>query len=44
MEEAMLGLMYDIPDQKDIEKVVITKDFILGKGAAKIIKKKATVA
>lgn len=44
MEEAMLGLMYDIPDQKDIEKVVITKDFILGKSAAKIIKKKATVA
>lgn len=44
MEEAMLGLMYDIPDQKDIEKVVITKDFILGKGTAKIIKKKATVA
>lgn len=44
MEEAMLGLMYDIPDQKDIEKIVITKDFILGKGAAKIIKKKATVA
>lgn len=44
MEEAMLGLMYDIPDQKDIEKVVITKDFVLGKGAAKIIKKKATVA
>lgn len=44
MEEAMLGLMYDIPDQKDVEKVVITKDFILGKSAAKIIKKKATVA
>ena len=44
MEEAMLGLMYDIPDQKDIEKVVITKDFILGEGTAKIIKKKATVA
>lgn len=44
MEEAMLGLMYDIPDQKDIEKVVITKDFILGKDSAKIIKKKATVA
>ena len=44
MEEAMLGLMYDIPDQKDIEKIVITKDFILGKSPAKIIKKKATVA
>lgn len=44
MEEAMLGLMYDIPDQKDIEKVVITKDFILGRSPAKIIKKKATVA
>lgn len=44
MEEAMLGLMYDIPDQKDIEKVVITKDFILGQSPAKIIKKKATVA
>ncbi len=28
LEEAMLGLMYDIPDQKEIEKVVITKNFI----------------
>lgn len=44
MEEIMLGLMYDIPDQKDIEKVVITKDFVLGKESAKIIKKTATVA
>ena len=45
LEECMLQLMFDVPSQKDIEKIVITKEFILGDGPAKIIKKEsATVA
>ncbi|ABO51071.1 ATP-dependent Clp protease ATP-binding subunit ClpX [Desulforamulus reducens MI-1] len=37
MEEAMLGIMYDIPSREDISKVVITKDAILKKSEPLLI-------
>lgn len=44
LEEAMLQLMYDVPSQTDIEKIIITKEFIEKRELPKIIKKEATVA
>ena len=41
LENAMLPLMYDIPSRDDVEKIIITADFIDGKGDAKIILKSA---
>ncbi len=41
LENAMLPLMYDIPSREDVERIVITADFINGKGDAKIILKSA---
>lgn len=38
-ESIMLPLMYDIPSQNDVEKVIITADFINGKGDAIIVRK-----
>jgi ATP-dependent Clp protease ATP-binding subunit ClpX len=29
VEDIMLNIMYDIPDKKDIEKCIITKDVVL---------------
>ncbi|MEG6523156.1 ATP-dependent Clp protease ATP-binding subunit ClpX [Desulfotomaculum sp. 1211_IL3151] len=37
MEEAMLGIMYDIPSRDDISKVIITRDAILKKGEPLLI-------
>ncbi len=37
LEKVMMGLMYDIPSQENIEKVIITKKTIQGKEEAKII-------
>ena len=42
LENAMLPLMYDIPSREDVEKIVITADFINGKGEAKIVLKSAS--
>jgi len=36
MEELMLGLMYELPSEKDVSRVVIDEDFVEGKGEAKI--------
>ncbi len=38
MEEALLDIMYDIPEMVDVDKVVITKETI-HKGSSKLIKK-----
>ncbi len=40
IENIMLEIMYDIPDHKDVEKCIITKNVIDGTGKPKIIKKK----
>ncbi|MFR0846820.1 MAG: hypothetical protein ACLSG9_02160 [Eubacterium sp.] len=37
IEEFMLDIMYEIPKDEMIGKVVITKDYIEGKGAPQII-------
>ena len=38
-ENAMMGLMYELPGRSDVEKVIITGDFINGKTPAQIITK-----
>jgi ATP-dependent Clp protease ATP-binding subunit ClpX len=38
-ENAMMGLMYELPGRTDVKKVVITGDFINGKAPAQIITK-----
>ena len=43
LEEKMLPLMYDIPSRTDVEKIVITADFIDGKADANLIIRKPTV-
>jgi ATP-dependent protease Clp ATPase subunit len=35
----MMGLMYELPGRDDVEKVIITGDFINGKVPAQIITK-----
>ena len=40
LENMMLELMYDIPTDDTIEKIVVTKDVVLGKKKAKIIRRK----
>jgi len=37
LEEKMLPLMYDIPSRDDVEKVIITADFIRGKKEAELV-------
>ena len=32
LEKVMMKLMYEVPSRKDVEKVIITKDYVLGKG------------
>ena len=39
LEESMMGLMYEIPSQPEVETLTITKDFIEGKGEAQITKR-----
>ncbi len=43
LEEKMLPLMYDIPSRTDVEKIVVTADFIDGKGEAELIIRKPAV-
>ncbi len=38
-EAIMLPLMYEIPSRDDIEKVIVTADFVLGKAEAKLVLK-----
>ena len=40
IETMMLEIMYEIPDHKDIEKCIITKNVVEGTGKPKLIKKK----
>ena len=39
IETLMLKPMYSIPSETDVEKVIVTKDFVLGKEDIKIIRK-----
>ncbi len=39
LENIMIKPMYDIPSEKEIKKIIITKDFIEGKAPLKIIKR-----
>ncbi len=39
LESRLLKLMFDIPNETDVEKVVVTKDFIEGKAEPRIIRK-----
>ena len=39
IESVMLPLMYDIPSQSDVEKVIVTANFVFGKSDAIIVKK-----
>ena len=39
LENLLIDTMYDLPSEKDVEKVVIDEDVILGKSAPEIIKK-----
>ena len=43
LEEKMLPLMYDIPSRTDVEKIIITADFIFGKKEAELIIRKPAV-
>ena len=43
LEEKMLPLMYDIPSRTDVEKIIITGDFIDGKGDAVLVIRKPAV-
>ncbi|MBO4323207.1 MAG: ATP-dependent Clp protease ATP-binding subunit ClpX, partial [Clostridia bacterium] len=38
-ENLMLDSMYDIPSEKDVEKVIIDREVVLGKKTPEIIKK-----
>lgn len=40
LEALMQDLMFDLPSQNDVKKVVVTKDFVEGKGKAKLTKKR----
>lgn len=37
LEQAMLDVMYEIPSNKKVNKVVITKDSVLGKESPKLL-------
>ena len=41
IENIMLEIMYDIPNEQDVEKCIITKDVVLGTGKPIITKKNA---
>ena len=38
MEEALMPIMYNMPSDYEIEKVLITKDYILGESEAEYVK------
>ncbi len=44
MEECMLDIMYDTPDDKTIKKIVITKDAIVGKGKPEVTRVEEKIA
>ena len=44
IEKSMQDLMFEIPDQPDIEKVIITDEFIDGKADVLICRKKNMIA
>lgn len=44
IEEIMLPIMFDIPNQKNVKKVVINEDVVLKKSFAEIIYKKSKIA
>jgi len=41
LEDALLDLMYEVPADKTIEKVIVTKEVIDGTGKAKIVRSKS---
>ena len=41
IENAMMNLMFTSPSDKEIEKIIITRDFMNGTGDPVIIRKKA---
>lgn len=41
LEQIMMPLMYDIPSRQDVAKVVITEDYVTGKGEATVICKES---
>ena len=43
IEEVMTELMYELPSKKDVAKITITKDAVLGKEKPKYTKKKGSV-
>lgn len=42
LEEVMTDVMYSLPSQKNVKKIIITKDAVLGKSKPKIVKTKVT--
>lgn len=44
IENIMLEIMYKIPEEKDLQKCIITKDVVLSSGEAKLIKKQSKLA
>lgn len=44
IENIMLEIMFDIPDNKSLSKCIITEDVVLKKGAPKLIKKRTKTA
>lgn len=40
IENIMLEIMFDIPEEKDVTKCIITKEVVLGKGEPKLIRRK----
>ena len=44
IEEIMLPIMFEIPNQKNIKKVVINEEVVLKKSFAEIISKKSKIA
>ena len=38
IENVMLEIMFEVPEEKDVTKCVITKDVVLGKGKPKLEK------
>lgn len=44
IENIMLEIMYQVPEEKDLAKCIITKEFIVSGGDAKFIKKQSKMA
>lgn len=42
IEHVMMNVMYDIPTREDVEKVVITKEAVIGEGEPELQKKKVS--